>query len=122
MIALNEIELLLKREREERGLSLREAASKIGISHTYIANLEKGVDPKTGKKFEPTPAVLRKIANFYNISYMKLMFLCGYIDEATDVNATGDDYKYQILAKKMSEIKQNSKEDFEDIYKKILEY
>lgn len=74
---------LLISKREELHLSLREAAQKIGISHGYLDKLEKGFDSRTQTNNKPTPETLRLIANAYNLDYMQLMVLCGYVDRST---------------------------------------
>ncbi len=68
----------LHTERLKRGYSLRDAASAIGISHSYLSALEKGADPRTGTEFKPAPNVLKKIATAYDLEYSYLMALCGY--------------------------------------------
>ena len=55
--------------RKDRGLSLREAASAIGISHTYLSALEKGRDPRTGNRIVPSQQVLLSICQVYGIDY-----------------------------------------------------
>ena len=55
--------------RMERGWSLREAAARIGISHTYLSAIEKEYDPRSGNPVTPSPDSLLKICNAYNISY-----------------------------------------------------
>ena len=54
-------EQILIEERTKRGLSLREASAQIGIAHTYLSSLEKGADPRSGKKLIPSPDVVFKI-------------------------------------------------------------
>lgn len=46
-----------------RGKSLRKFAREIGISHTYLDSLEKGYDPRTGKRPNISVATLQKISN-----------------------------------------------------------
>lgn len=49
--------------RERRGdRSLREFAVLCDISHTHLDSIEKGYDPRTGKKVSVTVEVLNKIA------------------------------------------------------------
>jgi transcriptional regulator with XRE-family HTH domain len=68
--------------KELRGkLSLREAAEKIGISHTYLDTVEKGFDKRSGKQVNPTPETLKLISSAYNCDYGELMILAGYWDE-----------------------------------------
>lgn len=57
--------------RRDRGWSLREAAVRIGISHTYLLSLEKG-DPRTGKPVVPSADCLLKLCNAYGLSYREV--------------------------------------------------
>lgn len=59
--------------REKRGLSLREAAAQIGISHTYLSALEKGFDPRSGKALVPSQRVLLRISEAYGLDYNRLV-------------------------------------------------
>lgn len=70
---------LLKTKRNDLRLSLRSAAEMIGISHTYLDKLEKGVDSRTGVCNKPTPDTLKLISTAYNINYTDLMECCNYI-------------------------------------------
>ena len=54
---------LLKQAREIVGLSVRAAAAQAGISGAYISQLES----ETIK--EPSPHILYKLAQVYNLSY-----------------------------------------------------
>ena len=59
---------LIFTERVRRNLSLREAAARIGISHTYLASLERDCDPRTGNPLTPSPDVLLKLCNAYGLA------------------------------------------------------
>ena len=51
-----------KRIREARGdLTLREFSKKCGISHTHIDSIERGMDPRTGKRVEVRVATVIKL-------------------------------------------------------------
>ncbi len=57
---------ILKDKRKELKLSLRKAAQLIGISHSYLSNLEKGIDPNTKTPINPTPPeTLQLISDAY---------------------------------------------------------
>lgn len=58
----NELGLYLKQKRTEIGWSQRELAARCGVSHGYLANLERGFDHATGKPTNPTVERLAKIA------------------------------------------------------------
>ncbi|MEV9639525.1 helix-turn-helix domain-containing protein [Mammaliicoccus sciuri] len=67
--------------------SLRDAAKRIGISHTYLDTVEKGFDKRSGKPINPTPETLKMISQAYNCDYGELMKLAGYLnadDEAEE--------------------------------------
>ncbi len=58
---------ILRRERMNRGYSLRVAAEKIGISHSYLKSLESGTDPRSGLPLIPSKAVIAKICLAYQL-------------------------------------------------------
>lgn len=65
--------ILGRRIREARGdLSLRDFAQKCNISHTHLDSLEKGVDPRTGKRVKVGLETLKKIAKAagFSIDYL----------------------------------------------------
>lgn len=76
MITLQEF---LINKRHELKLSLRNASNLIGISHSYLSTLEKGIDPRNNAPVKPTPDTLQLISSAYNVSYDYLMELAGYI-------------------------------------------
>ncbi|MEI2395637.1 helix-turn-helix domain-containing protein [Paenibacillus phytohabitans] len=84
MPSINE---LLASIRKERKLSLRAAAEKSGLSHSYIDSLEKGIHPKTKAPIKPSPDSLRLLASAYDYSYKELMDVVGYLDEESNANS-----------------------------------
>lgn len=62
----------LKRIRKERELTLRVVEEKTGISNAYLSQVENG------KIARPSPSVLHKLAEFYDVSYEHLMRLAGH--------------------------------------------
>ncbi len=54
--------------REARGWSLRDLATKAGVSHTSVDNIEKGYDPRTGRDTNITLDTLQKLALALNDS------------------------------------------------------
>lgn len=73
-------EILLK-ERNKRGLSLRSASAVIGISHTYLSELENGYDPRTGQKPLPSTDVLYKICRAYELEPSVASSVLGFRNE-----------------------------------------
>ncbi len=78
--SINFSELLLN-ERTKRGLSLRAASAIIGISHTYLSELESGHDPRSGQKPLPSADVIYKICKAYEIEDSIASALLGFKDE-----------------------------------------
>jgi len=66
----------VRKSRQKKNLSLREAARRTGISHPYLSQLE------TGKNTKPTPEVIKKIADGLELDYIKLLEIAGYLEEA----------------------------------------
>ena len=53
-------------------LSFLEMSEKTGLSHAYLVHLEQ-------QNRQPSPSVLRKISNAFNVSYIHLMIKAGYL-------------------------------------------
>ncbi|MCR4401485.1 MAG: helix-turn-helix domain-containing protein [Firmicutes bacterium] len=82
---MNQIGDKLREIRIQRRLSLREAAEKVGISHTYLSALERGRDARTGRPVNPSAKTLMRIANGYGIAAQDLLRLAtGEGVEETD--------------------------------------
>ena len=54
-------------------LSLREFASRCGLSHTYISALEKNIDSRTGKPIAPTLDTVKYVAKGMNTSIEEIL-------------------------------------------------
>lgn len=67
-----ELGSLLKSGRTEHDYTLREVEEKIGISNAYLSQLENGSANK------PSPEVLFKLSELYDISYERLMKTAGH--------------------------------------------
>jgi transcriptional regulator with XRE-family HTH domain len=78
---MDNLQSLLVHRRKELKLSLRSAAKLIGMSHSYLASLEKGVDVRSGAPINVTPETLQLISKGYGFSYPFLMELAGYIKQ-----------------------------------------
>jgi transcriptional regulator with XRE-family HTH domain len=68
---------LIRGERGRLGLSMREAARRIGISPAYLVELEHGLNPTTGRPPAPSPAVLAGIERALGIDIATLLRLTG---------------------------------------------
>jgi transcriptional regulator with XRE-family HTH domain len=63
---------VLKRKREELGLSLREVEQRTGVSNAYLSQVENR------KITQPSPTILRKLSDAYVLSFDRLMLLAGH--------------------------------------------
>jgi transcriptional regulator with XRE-family HTH domain len=66
----------IRRKRAEQRLGLRETATKVGISPTYLSRIETA-DEKT----PPAEDVIRKLATLLNDDFDQLMQLAGRVPE-----------------------------------------
>lgn len=62
----------LQNAREAKKLSLRAVEKAVDISNAYISQLE------SGKIKQPSPSILHKLAELYEVSYSGIMGLAGY--------------------------------------------
>lgn len=62
----------LKATREQRRMSLRAVEEAIGVSNAYLSQIE------SGKIKQPSPVILYKLSELYDVSYAQLMALSGY--------------------------------------------
>lgn len=70
----------LKRKRTSQGLGLRETASKVGISATYLSRIENDAE-----KSPPSEEKILKLAEVLNDDFDELMVLAGRVpEEVTD--------------------------------------
>ncbi|MCX7922752.1 MAG: helix-turn-helix domain-containing protein [Clostridia bacterium] len=78
---MNNLGELFRQIRINKNWSIREAAKRMGISHSYLSILEKGIDPRTGKDSSPKPDTLRIISKAYDYPYEELMKAAGYLND-----------------------------------------
>mgnify|MGYP005833599693 CR=1 FL=1 len=72
---------LFRQIRLSKNWSIREAARRMGISHTYLSVLEKGEDPRSGRDSNPRPDTLRLISNTYDYPFEELLKAAGYLSD-----------------------------------------
>ena len=107
---MKNLQEFLINKRKELKLSLRNAANLIGISHTYLNTLEKGVDPRNSIPTKPTPETLELIAKAYDASYEYLMKLTGYLPEIKKELEAKDE---KDIEKRINKLKQDLMESSE---------
>jgi transcriptional regulator with XRE-family HTH domain len=67
----------IRQRRQGLGLSIREAAPRIGISTGYLVELEHGRNPTTGRAPMPSPTVLAGIGRALDVDLATLLDLAG---------------------------------------------
>lgn len=77
MLSPKELGKYLAEIRKEKGISLREVDKLKDISYSHLSMIEHG-------KRNVTPALLRNLADLYNIDYLDLYEKAGYIDLIED--------------------------------------
>ncbi|MDD9266419.1 helix-turn-helix domain-containing protein [Paenibacillus sp. GCM10023248] len=71
-------------------MSLRKVASKSGLSHAYIRDLELGRNRTTNDIIKPSPDTLRKLSQAYQYPYTDLLMKAGYLEEASSMQTNRD--------------------------------
>lgn len=66
---------LIKKYRTDHKISQRDFAKLCNLSHTYIAALEKNIDPRTGKPIAPTLDTVKYVAKAMNMSIEDVLHL-----------------------------------------------
>lgn len=72
MTGTNELGEFLKLAREQKGLTLRAVEKMTAISNAYLSQIE------SGKIKQPSPNMLYKLCEVYNLAYAEVMKLAGY--------------------------------------------
>jgi HTH-type transcriptional regulator, competence development regulator len=74
--SMSELGTLLRQLRELGGKSLRDVEEDTGkeISNAYLSQLERGVAEN------PSPHLLHKLADYYEVPYETLMVAAGYVE------------------------------------------
>ncbi|MCA0453941.1 MAG: helix-turn-helix domain-containing protein [Chloroflexi bacterium] len=62
----------LQSVREAKRISLRAVEKATGVSNAYLSQLE------TGKIKQPSPTILHKLSELYEVAYNELLALAGY--------------------------------------------
>ena len=73
---LESLSALLKKTRTDAGLTLRAVEIQTSVSNAYLSQLE------TGKAENPSPTVLRKLAELYKVPYETFLTAAGYAPDA----------------------------------------
>ena len=120
---MNQLGNFIEQKRKERGLSLRNFADMCNISHSYLDNLEKGVDVRSGKPVSPTIETLQKLASGLNLSLIDLLKAGGYInssDNALNFTKVNDDELISFIREISPDLSPEDKRDLTEVIKLFI--
>src|SRR5208282_4338506 len=84
----------LRRLRESRNLSQRQAAKEAGISYAYLSQIEgskRGKRKKGDEHFAPHPQILKKLADVYHVSAGQLFERAGYLGDNQNIQGFSEE-------------------------------
>lgn len=84
----------LRRLRESRNISQRQAAKEAGISYAYLSQIEgskRGKRKKGEDHFAPHPQFLKKLADVYHVSAGQLFERAGYLDNKQNIHGFSEE-------------------------------
>lgn len=125
VLCLKTLYEIIKNRRIELDISIRKASKLTGVSTSYLSNLEKGRDPRSGKYIKPTPETLEMISKGYNLDYNDLLVAAGVLkDDNEDVNSlTIEGFRDDLLKNLQNEgfyDESMSKDETDKLIKKII--
>jgi len=94
---MNYLGKFLEKKIKEMNVSEREISARCGISHSYINQIIKGVNPRTGKSISPTLSTLEKLSKGLNVTSNDLQKIARGIPEEEIFN--NKDFKSEFLEK-----------------------
>ena len=74
---------MVREDRTSKGLSRRAYAKKIGISHTYLGTLERGISEYSGGTLRPSVETLQLLSDYFDIPVGKLLEMSGEMPEGS---------------------------------------
>ncbi|MEL6321950.1 MAG: helix-turn-helix transcriptional regulator [Cyanobacteria bacterium J06626_14] len=91
MANLQQFGEFLKVARQRKGLSLRAVEEEVGMSNAYISQLEQG------KVKQPSPILLHKLSELYDVKYTDILNLIGYpVPESGDNEGLTDNLSARL--------------------------
>lgn len=122
---MNHLGRYLKKRLNELKMSEREISARCGISHSYLNQLIKGINPSTKKNISPTLTTFEKLSNGFGVSVDYLQNISRGIKIPESGNGYGE-YSPDILKQIrdfqefMKEVGVNKKKLSEDEWLKVI--
>lgn len=86
----------IRKKRKERKLTLKQLADEIGLSQTYLSQIELG-DRKA------SPEIIKKLSNVFNLPHLYLMEKAGYTEKTDKL----ENSRAQLLSLQEEKLKHN---------------
>lgn len=106
---MNHLGRYLKKRLNELKMSEREISARCGISHSYLNQLIKGINPSTKKNISPTLATFEKLSKGFGVSIDYLQNISRGIKKS-ELNK----YQQEISPALLKQIK-----DFQEFMKEV---
>ncbi len=90
---MNPLGEVIKKYRKEHDLSQRAFALQCELSHVYVRNLERGIDPASGKENVPTLVTISLLAKGMSLSEESLL---EKIVEVISVDGLNEEHKSTV--------------------------
>ncbi|HSA07497.1 MAG TPA: helix-turn-helix transcriptional regulator [Candidatus Gastranaerophilales bacterium] len=103
---MNYLGKYLKRRLKELKMSEREISAKCGISHSYLNQLIKGINPSTNKNISPTLITFEKLAVGFNVPIDHLQKIargCVVNQKKLELNGDISDYYSPQVIKQIND-------------------
>lgn len=84
MSGMKEFGALIKRAREQRGLTQAELGARIGYTHSFVVRLERGQMTNP-----PTPQTMRDLERELGVSRREMLEAAGYLDDDVEHDEAG---------------------------------
>jgi transcriptional regulator with XRE-family HTH domain len=111
---MNYLGKYLKKKIKEMKVSEREISAKCGISHSYLNQLIKGVNPSTKKNISPTLSTFEKLAAGFGVSVDYLQRIARGVSESESVDGNAVINKFNELEKSISPTLIKQIDDFQN--------
>ncbi|MCG3204977.1 MAG: hypothetical protein KCHDKBKB_01694 [Elusimicrobia bacterium] len=98
---------VIKKIRTEKDLSLRDAAKLTGIAEAYLWQLENG------KRENPRPETIRKLAEGYQIPPQHLLACAGYLPTKEEIKEEVEEMKKTHVFRDYQKLSDDGKKELE---------
>ncbi len=113
---IQRLSIMIENKMRQTKMSLRDFAEKCNLSHSYVRNIKKGFDPRTGKQIRPTVETLEKLARGLDLTLNELLRQTGFTitaDYDSPLNTTKPAITYENKPKDLLKFLEQSEVMFD---------